>query len=231
MRVSFELDAAAVTTAALAGFVGLFALHAAFPGLYTYWPADSSSLASWVQAFGAIGSIVYAGRLLRRQLQHVEEQHQSQRQTAQLDKHIDQLKTSLELVRAYHALAVHCEMAGYSVEAKLAGRDPNKRHPKTAIERLESLERTIDVMLAKAAPPAATMAMLEIANQIAYARTGLRTLPKNFVPSETAEQALSARMRRQTIQDQVRQLDSFERQLFESLGEAESLGFFRVHHK
>lgn len=51
MKVEFEIDTRRVLMPAIAGVLGLFAIHAAYPGLYTYWPTDSAQMAAWVQAF------------------------------------------------------------------------------------------------------------------------------------------------------------------------------------
>lgn len=50
MKVEFEINVRRVLMPAIAGVIALFALHAAYPGLYKYWPQDSAELAAWVQA-------------------------------------------------------------------------------------------------------------------------------------------------------------------------------------
>lgn len=60
MKIAFEVDARLVVVASFAGVAGLFALHAAYPGLFGFWPASSQDLASWVQAVGAILALAIA---------------------------------------------------------------------------------------------------------------------------------------------------------------------------
>jgi hypothetical protein len=54
MKVEFEVTQRRVVLLAIAGFLALFALHAAYPSLFVFWPKSSADLAAWVQAFSAI---------------------------------------------------------------------------------------------------------------------------------------------------------------------------------
>ena len=60
MKIAFEVDARLIVVTSIAGVVGLFALHAAYPGLFGFWPTTSQDLASWVQAVGAVAAILGA---------------------------------------------------------------------------------------------------------------------------------------------------------------------------
>lgn len=63
MKIAFEVDARLVVVASLVGFAGVFALHAAYPSLFNFWPASSQDLAAWVQAVGtliALGIAIWA---------------------------------------------------------------------------------------------------------------------------------------------------------------------------
>lgn len=63
MKIAFEVDARLVVVASLVGFVGLFALHGAYPSLFNFWPTSSQDLAAWVQAIGtliALGIAIWA---------------------------------------------------------------------------------------------------------------------------------------------------------------------------
>lgn len=58
MRIEFEVNARRVLLTAACGLLGVFALHAAFPRIFGWWPRSPSDVASWVQAVGSIGAIV-----------------------------------------------------------------------------------------------------------------------------------------------------------------------------
>lgn len=61
MKIEFEVNARLVVVASLAGFVGLFALHAAYlEGFMKYWPQSSQDLAAWIQAFGSLLALCVA---------------------------------------------------------------------------------------------------------------------------------------------------------------------------
>lgn len=60
MKISFEVDARLIVVTSLAGFVGLFALHGAYPSLFGFWPTSSQDLAAWVQAVGAMLALAIA---------------------------------------------------------------------------------------------------------------------------------------------------------------------------
>lgn len=60
MKIEFEINVRRVLMPAVGGLLGLFVLHAAFPGLYSFWPRDSQDLAAWVQAIGSIAAILVA---------------------------------------------------------------------------------------------------------------------------------------------------------------------------
>lgn len=76
MRFSFEVDARTIPLTATCGMVGLFALHAAFPSLYDFWPKSSSDLATWVQAVGSIAAILGAFAIAHRQALEVARREQ-----------------------------------------------------------------------------------------------------------------------------------------------------------
>ncbi len=67
MKVAFEIDARLVLVGAAAGAVGMFALHAAYPSLYNFWPATSQDLAAWSQVVGSVGAIAGAVWIASRQ--------------------------------------------------------------------------------------------------------------------------------------------------------------------
>jgi hypothetical protein len=60
MKVEFEVNQRLIVLLAIAGFLALFVLHAAYPSLFVFWPKDSSDLAAWVQAIGAIIALAVA---------------------------------------------------------------------------------------------------------------------------------------------------------------------------
>ncbi|MBD9406230.1 hypothetical protein IB236_12855 [Acidovorax sp. ACV02] len=60
MKIAFEIDARLVVVTSLFGVVGLFALHAAYPCLFVFWPKTSQDLAAWVQAVGAMLALAIA---------------------------------------------------------------------------------------------------------------------------------------------------------------------------
>lgn len=201
MRVCFELDTTAVVTAALVGFVGLFALHAAYPGLYGYWPSSSSDLASWVQAVGAIGSIVYAGRLLGRQLKHADLQNHEQWNREERQRAVAQMEADLAMLRSCCVVAEHTRQALGSVARKMSGDDKNSRDPRTGLERLESLQQVVNVLLGKAIPANAVTPLLQLAREIAYGLTALRTLSQDYVPNANDERAHTAFKRTMCAKD------------------------------
>lgn len=77
MKIAFAVDGTLIVVLSAAGLVGLFALHAAYPGLYDYWPRTSADLASWVQAVGAgaaiFGAFAVASRQERARLEEAKE--------------------------------------------------------------------------------------------------------------------------------------------------------------
>lgn len=68
MKVSFEVDARLIAVTTGCGLAGLFALHAAYPGLYDFWPKTSADLASWMQAIGAVVALFLVSLQTSRQI-------------------------------------------------------------------------------------------------------------------------------------------------------------------
>ncbi|MCZ8221197.1 MAG: hypothetical protein O9337_17410 [Acidovorax sp.] len=100
MKIAFTVDGTLIVVLSAAGLVGLFALHAAFPGLYDYWPKASADLASWMQAIGAVAAIGWSGRIASQQIAVSREQTAAQiaashKQTAlQIDAAYDQARAA-----------------------------------------------------------------------------------------------------------------------------------------
>ncbi|CAN7362134.1 hypothetical protein LJR118_002139 [Acidovorax sp. LjRoot118] len=70
MRVNIEFSEHRVLVAGACGFVGLAALHLAYPGLFDYWPKTSSELADWVAAVGTVSAIAAGFVVANRQQRH-----------------------------------------------------------------------------------------------------------------------------------------------------------------
>lgn len=100
MKVEFELNEHRVLVAAASGFLGLFALHAAYPGLFDYWPKTSSELADWVAALGTVGAIVGAVWTTRHQL-HV---NQKKSEYKELQRDLDMASVAMQSAYAVHNL-------------------------------------------------------------------------------------------------------------------------------
>lgn len=73
MKVEIEINEHRVLILALGGALGVFALHAAYPGLYGYWPQSSQDLAAWVQAVGSVAAIVGAVWATKYQIRRAKE--------------------------------------------------------------------------------------------------------------------------------------------------------------
>ena len=73
MKVDFELNEHRVLIAIMSGFFAVFVLHAAYPGLFDYWPKNSADLSGWIQGIGTIAAIgagfVVANRTQRHQIE------------------------------------------------------------------------------------------------------------------------------------------------------------------
>lgn len=73
MKVEFEFSVRLVTMLGVGGSLALFALHAAFPGLYKWWPQGSQDLAAWVQAVGSVAAIIGAVWATKYQIRRAKE--------------------------------------------------------------------------------------------------------------------------------------------------------------
>lgn len=73
MKIEFEVNVRRVLMPAGCGLVGLFALHAAYPQLFGFWPSTSQDLAAWVQAVGSVAAIVGAVWVANMQSRHKKE--------------------------------------------------------------------------------------------------------------------------------------------------------------
>ena len=104
MKISIEVDVRFAVVTAGCALAGLFALHAAYPGLYGYWPKTSADLASWLQAIGAVAAIWWSGRLAGKQTQAAREQMSTQIEAAR-SQTISQIEAGREQAQVAHLQA------------------------------------------------------------------------------------------------------------------------------
>lgn len=199
MKVSFELDPKGVPAAALCGVVGLVALHAAFPGLFDYWPKSSSDLAAWVQAVGAIAAIGFAGRFLRLQMKDSErlirlqiaEEHQRVARATRLSDERLLGTCCLAVGEVVRAMA--------SLYRKFNGTHVGNRSPHTGMERVEGLLATIAALLDKPIPEQAIPPLMEAQRVLSYSITAIRLTPATYQPGPQEARAVSALNRLELI--------------------------------
>lgn len=98
MKVEFEVNQRLVVFLAITGFLVLFVLHAAYPSLFVFWPKDSSDLAAWVQAIGAIIALAVAIYLPSR-VQHEAEKKALDDADLTIRFHTDLFNTNEGLLR------------------------------------------------------------------------------------------------------------------------------------
>jgi hypothetical protein len=205
--VTIKLDARFWLVLFLATGVGGYALFSAFPGLSVVVPKESAVLAGWVQAIGAIASIVYAGRLVSRQFQHADLQHKKQWDREEGRRSRDAHATHLVLTRACALVATHACNALKSIEAKMTGADDRGRHPRSGIERLENIQQIILTLLAKDIPASAIAPLMDVSRQLAYAIAAVRALPVGFRPDPVDERTVSAGRRLRAVRSQRKVLN------------------------
>lgn len=92
MRISFEVDARLIVVTSGCGFVGLFVLHGAYPGLFSFWPTSSQDLAAWVQAVGSVVAILASAWIASAQLRHSRQ--------LERDKYLNRLRSYEGLIAA-----------------------------------------------------------------------------------------------------------------------------------
>lgn len=102
MKVEFEFSEHRVLVAAACGLVGLFALHAAYPGLFDYWPKTSSELADWVAAGGTIGAVAAGFAVANKQQRH---QAQLLKETTREGERVNSVKSYRILAGVFSAAA------------------------------------------------------------------------------------------------------------------------------
>lgn len=190
--VTIKLDLRLTVLLCSAALMGGFFLFSAFPSLADLLPSESSELAGWVQAIGAIASIAYAGKLVGRQLRHAEEQRQTQWAMEERRRWAVGLDEQLSLVRACVTAVAHAERALKNVYQKMSGNDTRKRDPKSGIDRLENLQEIILILLGKGIPSSAVAPLLDVSSEISYAIAALRALPHDYLAVAHDERAKSA---------------------------------------
>jgi hypothetical protein len=107
MKVEFEINTRRVLMPAIAGVLALFVLHAAYPALYTYWPADSAQMAAWVQAFvsavavGAGAAAIYWQVSRQSELEREQSTQEVVRKLQALNHAAFRLRLELVLLRSH----------------------------------------------------------------------------------------------------------------------------------